>query len=916
MNVRYFDLHRHDEKSVFDGFGKAEEFAKRAVELEYKALAISNHGNSSACVEHYYACKEAGIKPILGAEVYFMPEFEEVRDNYHLCLYAKNLKGYKNLNRIISYANQRQYYYKPIVDYALLEKYSEGLICTSACAGGYISTLISNKKVKSAREHSGRLQEIFGEDFYIEIQPYDLSDKNLQLTINVNLMSIADKLGVKCILTSDSHYVRKDDFDTYLIMHDIAGHKDFGAGYSERYMPSEKEIKQRFMNMHDEYIDGCDRRVEEYLDNLSELADKVEDTILEHLPLKLPSFGESSDSHELLWQHIMDGLKSKNKASKAYMERAKFEFDVIAHHGFEDYFLIVEDYVKWARNQGILVGPGRGSVCNVLVAYALGITDVDSLYFDLDFNRFLRKDKNKLPDIDIDFETERRNDVIDYLLQKYKGHAARICSYGLYKVDNLLNDLFKVCGLALADKDDPQKQYMDDDVKTLQKEIKSTVKKYVDEETGNFDLERAMQDRNIRHYNAKYNNIIKHFSKLYKKVRFFGTHAAGVAISGGNIKNYTAIERRAKGVFTTTYDLMDIEKINAVKFDMLGLRTMSIIKELRKLTKTEDFDYDWLNDEKIFAEFRKGNTDGIFQFESKSGQSILQEIGTDCMGDVIAASALNRPGPLYMGMVQQYAENKNNLDNAKQSVWYEYAKDSYGTFVYQEQIMRLCVGLAEMEWSDADKMMKIMKSAEKLQEMRNDKNSDLYVLQDKFLQGCKSKGIKKSEAQTIFNSLLVYAFNKGHATGYAIISVEQMYYKVYHPTAFWYVTLKYAKDTEKYRLSGKAVHNDCVILIPHVNHGASYKLKKIDGDVCICEGMTTIKNVGLNAAQLIEKERIENGRYESFEDFMARIEPYKRTVNKRCIEALREAGALEFNETTYYKKVEQYNTTLYAIGSN
>ena len=355
-------------------------------------------------------------------------------------------------------------------------------------------------------------------------------------------------------------------------MHDIAGHKDFGAQYEERYMPTKKELIKRFVKMHGDdselFVDEIEAKkfAKTCIKNLDEISSKVDDEILEKLPLALPVFNENINSTKLLKLNIIKGLKKRGKYNKQYLDRCKEEFEVIKYHGFEDYFLMVQDYVQYARDSGIEVGPGRGSVCNSLVAYALGITDVDSIIFDLDFRRFLRKDKKKFPDIDMDFETSRRGEVIEYLVNKYESKAARICSYGLYKVDNLLNDLFKICGLKLADKDDPEKSEKDKTIISIQKAIKNKVKEYIDEETSSFNYDEAQYDEEIKYYNNKYDDIIKHFSKLYKKVRFFGTHAAGVAISGSNILNYTSIVRRAKDMYTTTYDLVDIENINVIKF--------------------------------------------------------------------------------------------------------------------------------------------------------------------------------------------------------------------------------------------------------------------------------------------------------------------------------------------------------------
>lgn len=390
------DLHRHDEGSTFDGFGKPAELAALAKELGHTALGISNHGNTTTLVKHYQACKEVGIKPVLGVEGYFLPVYKEQHRGYHLCLFAKNSVGYGNLNRL-QYEGEKQKYYNPIWTFDLLEKYHDGLICTSACVQGFLAQCIVAGKMDMARKFVNRMVSIFGDDFYIEVQPYKVTEEGLQEKVNVGAIKVASCMGVKCILTSDSHRGRKDDLDTYLKMHQIAGHDhgDIAATYSERYMPTDGELSARFIDMHGSCWDGAYDFSIEMLHNLKEIEDKVEDDVFEHLTLMLPKMPGDSDS--VLKKKILDGLSKREKETMGYVQRAMEEFKVIKALGFSDYFLIVADYVGWAKENGITVGPGRGSVCNSLVAYALGITEVDSLMFGLDFRRFLREDKKKMP---------------------------------------------------------------------------------------------------------------------------------------------------------------------------------------------------------------------------------------------------------------------------------------------------------------------------------------------------------------------------------------------------------------------------------------------------------------------------------------------------------------------------------------
>ena len=890
------DLHRHDEFSLYDGFGKPVQLAKQAKQKGLSALGISNHGTTSGLAEHYYACKDVGIKPILGVEAYFQPNFSEDKANryYHLCLFCLNLKGYKNLNRIMTTAWTKQFCSKPIVDFKLLEKYSEGIVCTSACIAGVLSQAIIHKKHRVAKKLIMKFKDIFGENFYVEIQPYKIDDQGTQETVNEGLMELAEENNVKCILTSDSHYGGREEFPTYLKMHEMKNSdlQKISDTYCERFMPEEGEMMRRFRKLHGNDPKNANR-LATMVFNLEELENSFEPDILDQLPLSLPKIhGENSEA--VFRQKIIDGLKKRGKYTEKYIERCKKEYSVIKHLGFIDYFLIVQDYVNWAKEQGIMVGGGRGSVCNCEIAYALGITEVDSIYFKLDFNRFMRKDKKKVPDVDIDFETEKRHLVIDYITEKYKGHSAQVISYGLYKGDNLLNDLFKVCNVeSPSDKAD----------------LKSYVKNNIIDEV--FDYDSIKDTKECKMWNKQYCGIIEHFALLYKQVRYYGTHAAGVAITGEDILDYTALEVHG-GTVVTAYDLSNLEAIKVVKFDILGLKTMSAIKELRQKAGIDlrGFNYEWLEDKTLLNEFGAGNTEGIFQFESDGAKNILRLIKADCIEDILAGSALNRPAPLSLRMPEIYAHNKDNREDAESSPWYKYASESYGTIIYQEQAMRICRNIGNYEWSEVDRILKVSKGGGRGIKF---KEREIEDLRTSFFKGAKENGYSKTEAENLFNSLLVYAFNKGHAAGYAMISIEQMFFKINYPELFWYVTLKYAaKEADLYRYKAAAVKEGNIILLPHVNYDVRYSIQKIEGERVLAEGLINIKNVGEKAAEAIVSERRKNGRYTSLEDFMDRIP--KRTVNSRVVDALRENGALEFNKKIYFSRVKKYNSSLYLKG--
>ena len=891
------DLHRHDECSTFDGFGKPEELAELAKKLGHTSLGTSNHGNTNGLVRHYYACKEVGIKPVMGCEGYFLPAYKAQTRGYHLCLFAKDNIGYTNLNTL-QFEGEKQKYYNPIWDFELLEKYHEGLICTTACIASYSSQCILKDKPELAEKYLLKLKKIFGDDLYIEVQPYVVSEKGAQEKINVGMIKLGKKLGIKCILTSDSHYGSKDDWDTYLKMHEVAKHAPewIEGTYEERYMPTEQEIKSRFWKMHKKDFGDAESKkmANEMLKNLEEIEDKVDDTILDNLEQKLPQFDETRDSRELLISKIKAGLKKRGKLNKKYVERIKQELEVIKYHGFEDYFLMVADYTNWAKSHGIMVGPGRGSGCNCLVNYALGITDVDPILFDLDFYRFLRIDKKKMPDIDLDFETSRRAEVIEYLLKRYPNNAAQICSYGLYRVDNLLNDLSKVCGVSDKEEIKRMKAFMNNNITE-----------------GVLDMEAVVNSAEAKMWNKQYDNIIKHFSKLYNKIRFIGTHAAGVAITGGNILDYTAIRVDSKsGKYFTNYDLNDMEKIKVIKFDILGLTTMSSIGELRQLTDHNAFDEAWVDDPEIIKAFGEGNCDGVFQFEKKSVQDMLKVIQADCFEDVVAASAMNRPGPLSLKMPEIYAANKVDQAHIDRSMPYaKYLEKTYGCVVYQEQVQAIAVNIGGLEWPEADKILKMQRGGTEKAIRNFEENYDNFV--KKFEAGAKRYGMTKEQAFEIFDKFFNYAFNKGHATGYSLISVEEMFYKVHYPTEFWYVKMKYSNDDGKIaKFKENAIHDGAVVFLPHVNYSSNYSLRKVEGDVVIQEGLSSIKGIGEKAASAIEAERRKNGVFKSYDDFYDRCK--SRTVTSRVIQILKEQGALEFNKKTYINRVVKYNSSLFA----
>ena len=902
----FFDLHRHTEYSLFDGFGKSINLAKHAKELGYRALGISDHGTISGLIKHYQACNEVGIKPVMGCEIYFQPKFNKEnpkRKSYHLNLFVKNLQGYKNLCHIMTEANTKQFYYKPIVDIKLLEKYSDGLICTTACIASATSQAILNGHRSTAERLLDKFKEIFKDDLYVEIQPYKIDAQGTQQRTDYELMGMARRKHIKCILTSDSHFGSKEDFDTYCKMHEIGKTTlDVKRTYSERYMPTEYEITERFANIYKKKFKRPMGMAERFADNMKEIYNKVEDNILDGLELELPKISE--DGAKQLETLTKQGLKNRNKWNKEYWKRCKEELEVINYHGFADYFLIVRDYITWAKENGIETGKGRGSVCNCLVAYAVGITEVDSIKYNLDFSRFMRKEKKTLPDIDLDFERDRRQEVIDYVINKYPNKAIQICSYGMYGVDNLVNDLASVCNLKTTKDVD---WFEADENKKVIAEIKSYIKGFiVDDE---LNMSNLLNGYRTEEFNEKYDNIIKHFSKLYGKIKYLGKHSAGVAVVGTDISDYTCIIMRDRktGALSSCFDKDDLEHINCVKFDMLGLKTMSEMRELREKTGHTITEEDEESKE-VIEGFREGRTDGIFQMEKSAPKKILDMIQCDCVNDIIAVNALNRPAPLQLHMHETYAHNKLSDKVDKNTPYYKYTQETYGTMLYQEQTVEVAQKVGHLTPQQSFDMLKIMKKAENL--TKPEYIPIIEKMKKDFFRGCRQEGLTREQTNSIWASMLIYGFNKGHSTGYALISIDQMFYKVHYPTQFWYVKMKYAdNDADIFKYSQFAVKDGAVVMLPHVNYSAKTSLRKMDGEDVIQQGLSIIKGIGEKAAETIEEER-RKGVFKSYDDFYDRCKG--RSVTKGVIKTLKEQGALEFNKNKYMSRVVKYNSTLMA----
>jgi len=881
----FFEMHRHDEFSLFDGFGNAKDAAIHAKKLGYPCLAITNHGNIVGVIKHIRECEKQEIKPIVGCEFYFQPKIKLGKDEkkYHLNLYVKNKKGWENLNKLISLSNKETNFYKTgTISFKELKEHSEGLICCSACVAGFIPRLILNKQKELAKKAVKTFKKIFKDDFYLEIQPFDLHGEdsqigkdNKQVYINKKLIMLGNKYDVKVVPTTDSHFIKKSDYDTYLKMHEIKS-TNIGEHYKDRYLRSEKQMEEL-----------CERFDIDF-DVFEEINNKVECSKEWFVfDLQIPKFRDNpEETKKIMTDFCIKTLKERGKWNKRNKERLKKEIDVISHHGFQDYFMVVQDYVNFAKDNDIAVGPGRGSAGNSIVNYALKITEVDAVFFDNFFGRFLRKNKFKMPDIDVDFCQTRRNEVISYILEKYPGRSAQTLTLGRYKILNLINDLIKVC----------------DCPKEIGEELKRVLPKYCNEVDFTVD-DKIMRDQSLRPINDKFDNIVKHFTKMFGKVRYFGTHASSVILSNGDLESEAGL-MMASGNIRTSFDLKDIEEIKLTKLDILGLSSATKVKALEKITKTK-FNDEMLEDKKMLKKFseKSGN---VFQFESKSAMDIANKIQVNSFEDIVVATCLNRPGPLSLGMHNKYANAKVNPDESLP--WFHFTRQTYGMIIYQEQAMRIAREIGGLDWDTTDYIVKA--------DLRNITTEQMEEWKAVFYPNAKKYGLTKTQTDDLFDSLMLYSFNRGHGIGYAMVSAQLMYYKAHFPTEFWYITMKYEHNEKKLSTHQIECARDSVLIfLPHVNGSAEYSLKKVGkgkGEMVIQAGTKGIKNVGEKAAKNIMEEKEQNGKYKSKEDFMDRVN--KRIVNARVVTALEEAGALEFDKKIYIKRVKKYNSTLFMKG--
>lgn len=892
--LKYFEIHKHTEYSPFDGFGKIREVLAHAKKLKYPAIAITDHGKISGLIQLYNQCREMredkedpyDIKPILGYEAYFQPKFDKEKDTYHLCIYAINKEGWQNMMRIQSLSEHETFYKKPVVTFETLKKYSEGIIITTACLGGYIPKLIAKGKNESAIKWTKKFKKVFGDNFYLELQPISVIEKgkDIQKKINKSLMKLGETHDIKCIVTTDSHFTTKDEFTTFRKMFEMRK-SDWWKSYKGRHMHGTKSIEKLFRKMHG-------KSAQPYVKNLHEIYDKVENDILDGFDIQVPSLVDSPEKALKECKKLAKKrMKKEGHTSKKHIDRIKREFKVIEHHGFQDLFLFTADYVNFAKDNGIAVGPGRGSVDNSYAAYAMGITDVDAVFFDNDFDRFLRMDKAKMPDIDLDFCQRRRPEVIKYLVDKYPGRAVQVATYSRWKTDGLCLELSKLYNMTTEEL-------------TL---LKKLLRQYTDDNDVIIDLNGIAMDTSLTTINARFKDIVTHFSRLYGNLRYYGTHAAAVVVMNDPICERIGAMRftdKSKNIlYKSPFDLDDLETLNVLKVDILGLANMTMIQELERDTGVI-ITNDMLDDEATLAAFNEGDCEGIFQMSERSARELQSYIGCESIEDIFAAISLNRPGPLEEKMHEEYAGNKQSHDSGKKKPWHKYTSRTHNSIIYQEQAMRICREIGLLPWDITDKIIK--NNIANLPAKKRKEWEKMFVKGAK--KTCK---MKPEESKSLFRMIAKYFFNRGHATGYGLIAYRQMYYKVNFPMHYWRSAIRKSSKHKRDELRRKAVDSGCILLIPHVNGPAVDDIVTFDGEDVIQEGLISINNVGEKAAQSIQAERKARGDFSDLDDFLDRTDG--RVVNKKTIEALENLGALEFDQDKFIRRVVKVNSKLKSI---
>ena len=886
---KFVHLHIHSEYSLLDGANRIKDLPVRAKELGMDSIAITDHGVMYGVIDFYKACKKEGVKPIIGCEVYVATrsrfDKEPGIDNkyYHLILLAKNNEGYKNLSKLVSLGFVDGYYYKPRIDHEILEKYSEGLVCLSACLAGEVNQALLNGNEEKAEQVAIWHKKIFGEDYYIEIQNNGIRE---QVLANQKLVKLARKLNIPLVATNDAHYLKKEDAYNHEVLLCIQTGKRMSDedrmkfDTEELYVKSPEEMSEYFSAFPDA------------IENTVKIAEKC-NVEFEFGNTKLPNYDVSPEypTHYDFLKELCDkGLEKRygKNLSEEIEQRAEYELSIIKKMGYVDYYLIVWDFINYAKTHGIPVGPGRGSGAGSILAYAIEITDIDPIKYGLLFERFLNPDRISMPDFDVDFSDERRQEVIDYVAEKYgHDHVSQIITFGTMAAKMVIRDVARVLDYPYAEADSLAKM--------IPNEIHITIKKALEQ---NKELsDRYETDEQVR-------KILDIAMALEGMPRQASTHACGVVITKDPVDTYVPLYVR-DGQINTQFIMTTLEELGLLKMDFLGLRNLSVIQNTIDMVKQNrgidvEFDED-MSDPKVYKLWQEGNSSGIFQFESQGMTNFMKELKPDCLEDLIAGVSLYRPGP--MDQIPRYVKGKLNPGHN------EYTHPSlepilnvtYGCMVYQEQVMQIVRDLAGYSLGRADLVRRAM-GKKKLDVMEKEREVFINGQVDEdgnvIVPGCVRNGIDEKSANKIFDEMAEfakYAFNKSHAACYAVVSYRTAYLKSYYPAEFMAATLNsYLGNLDRVpQYIDECKRLGIEILKPDINKSFE-KFTVENGKIRF--GLGSIKNVGTVPVQNIVKERNENGEYKGFTDFCERISDTQ--VNKKCVESLIKAGVFEEFEQT------------------
>ena len=897
--MSFAHLHVHTEYSLLDGSNKIKEYVARVKELGMNSAAITDHGVMFGCIDFYKAAKEAGIKPILGCEVYVAPgsrfDRETVKGEeryYHLVLLAENDLGYSNLTKIVSKGYVDGFYYKPRVDMEILEQYHEGIIALSACLAGEVPRYLVRNFYEEGKKAALRYQEIFGKgNFFLELQDHGIPEQRL---VNQQLMRMSQETGIELVATNDVHYTYESDADSHDILLCIQTGKKVSDEDRMRYEGGQYYVKS------EEEMRSLFPYALQALENTQKIADRCEVNI-EFGVTKLPWFDvpEGYTAWEYLNKLCREGLERLyDPVTEELKERLDYELNTIRTMGYVDYFLIVWDFIKFARDHEIMVGPGRGSAAGSLVSYTLGITQLDPMRYQLLFERFLNPERVTMPDIDVDFCFERRQEVIDYVTRKYgKDRVVQIVTFGTLAARGVIRDVGRVLDMPYAQ--------VDSIAKMIPTELNITIDKAL---TMNHELKELYESDDEVHY------LIDMSRRLEGLPRHTSMHAAGVVISQKPVDEYVPLSRASDGTLVTQFTMTTLEELGLLKMDFLGLRTLTVIQNAVNLAERSSgqkidisaIDY---NDPKVLEMIGSGKTEGVFQLESGGMKNFMKELKPKSLEDIIAGISLYRPGP--MDFIPQYIKGKNHPE----TVTYDtpllkpILEQTYGCIVYQEQVMQIVQALAGYSLGRADLLRRAM-SKKKAAVMEKERESFVYGNPEDGVPGCVNNGISEKIANRIYDEMIdfaKYAFNKSHAAAYAVVSYQTAWLKYYYPVEFMAALMTSCIDNPgkvaEYILNSRQM--GISILPPDVNQ--SEGIFTVEGK-SIRYGMSAIKGIGKPVMEAVTREREENGPFVSLQDFAGRMTG--KEINKKTVENFIKSGAFDSLGATRKQMMQIYISVL------